>query len=167
MLELKSSEYYEKTIKGRYKAFTSTSLISIWPCLYRSPIVWVALIINAFASLLSIYTSTFLSTNTPSSNYAFIVLLVTTVVGLTMSISGTLVSWICLIEENTVRFRLIKDRTENASLANIDLPIAISTISFYIMVPAQLTSIALYFAYILYKSPITILYLLILIRPLS
>jgi len=152
---------YESKPRKQYSAFTKKSLIRLWPYLHRSPIVWIALIINTFAAFISVYASSLLDRTSTAPDMALLLLVVTTFTGLAVYVSGSLISWICIAEENTARLMLSDTNTENASLANIDLPIAISTVSFYIAAPAQIASIMVYGGYVLYRSPVAIFYLLV------
>lgn len=151
---------FEKRPRKNYRPFSSSSLIELWPALHRNPVIWVALIINSLASLLSVYASSLLDQNTNVYNYALLILLVTTFSTFAIFVSESIENWIHVIEENTVRRLLLKPSVKNASLANIDLPLAVYTISFYVAVPAQLASLVVYAGYISYRSPGSIAILL-------
>lgn len=147
--------------KRKYTSFTRVSLIRLWPALHKSPLIWAALIINTLTALLSVYASTFLDNTTSTYDFAILILFVTTFSWFAVYFSGSLITWICLIEENNVRSLLAEKKTKNASLANIDLPIAIFTVSFYISAPAQLATLLIYSGYVFYRSPLTIVVLLL------
>jgi hypothetical protein len=64
------------------------------------------------------------------------------------------------VEENTIRKRLSFIHGKDTSLPNNDLPIAVSTVKFYITLPAHLMSITVFSSYVLYRSPLTIVLLI-------
>jgi len=147
--------------KKRHKAFTNTSLICLWPALHRSPLVWVALLVNISTAVLSVYASSYLDNTSSTHDFAILILFVSTFSWLAMYFSGSLIEWIRLVEENNVRKLLTHSNiNKKASLPNIDLPIAIDTVGFYISAPAQLATIAIYSGYVFYRSPETLFHLL-------
>lgn len=141
------------------KIFLKESLIQKWPNLHKSYIVWLALVISTLSSIINVFLSGNLDRTSSPDKYTLIILLIVSLSEVSSLLSSTIISWICVIEENTVRKKLV-GLNKNTSLANIDLPIAITTIHFYIMLPAQISTVLIYGFYIFYRSPITIVYIL-------
>ena len=118
------------------------------PHIYREPRLIGALLFNFSTGVVSLYAASLLDTNTHSLSFAVIAILVLSFSSLVGVLSGYMTNWLCLQEEIIVRKALYEKQVVEASRANVDLPIAIGAIAFYIRAPSSIVLMAVYMLYV-------------------